>query len=484
MAWYREADYPNIPAYNRSFIVALSNLIQHLDAGEHTPDVLNNLLTSDDPYLDWLVLPEYVKTVTLKEVHDDDPQWPIQNDAIVKFRRTDFESGNELDHYCLVIDAKQMAIVDSLDGIIKHGASYGQVYSWATYTKTPPPKKDELTLAIEEKRAIIVGKGENIWDVAREINQKVAVLMEYNGIGDPRKVKEGYVINIPPTEYVEKRTVEYRMFDEPLTMKVIKPGGTQKYAFGNAKKWLDVHPVGRTHAENSVHVIAGEARVFLEDEEDDIEAAYYMERIDMGRYRDTGLVTFMTGFNHSHLAEESEIVETVNEPLEMIEHPVEPQEVPQPIVKDPAVIPVEEKEPESIIETPPPDTFRPSVELLEEDGSANTYMVNEDVYVNELSGKRAPKLLKRNQLISLTYRKEIRDLVYGLPGVPFDDFGLVFLVPLNKVTKEDDLFDATLTMAEKRLVGSPLSFDERAFALLSNFMSKSVKLRAYLNRKK
>jgi len=234
-----------------------------------------------------------------------------------------------------------------------------------------------------------------------------------------------------------------------------------------------------------------------------------MEGIDLGRYRDTGLVQFTTGFNHSHLAEVSDEVIVPEETRTKIDAALID-------IKDKtgSLSPIVEKPEESVDDFAPepevvefsPDVFvpqedidesndileqqvignlpndRPYVTPINEDHSPVNYTVNEEIYVHELSEKRKPKLLKQSQAIQLSYTIEVRDLTYGVPGIPYE-LGLTFLVPLNKVTADDDLFNADMSLREKTMVGSKLSPSEEVWTIFSRISAKGYRIKSWFTRK-
>jgi hypothetical protein len=65
--------------------------------------------------------------------------WPSSNNAIVKFHYRSVQSGQMIDHFCLVADHTQKKIIDSWDGLEKV-SPYGEPVSFAVYgDNTPQP---------------------------------------------------------------------------------------------------------------------------------------------------------------------------------------------------------------------------------------------------------------------------------------------------------------------------------------------------------
>lgn len=503
MSWFTEENSQQIPQDDRSLTVAFANLLQKLDVeSKYPPVALHNLLTQDDPGVDWWSIAEYIPEIEIKEVNPDLPSWPQTANAIVKFRRMDVASAGVVEHYALIADWRTRSIIDSLDGRIKTSSEYGDPTGWASYMVIDPDPELE---ALEAKTltesgnnkpdTYILQAGENLWDAARKLHLRVDDLVKFNSIDDPRGVKAGYKLHLPTFTHDDKHVVKYEILEKPVNMHVSNRGGTTKYSFGHARKWEDIIPTGRRHAENSNHTILAIAHVQLEEE--DTTAAYYMDSIDLGNYRITGRPQFTTGFNHSHLSE------GVVVPSLVIQHEAEPEpeaeeavELPKEDIKvaikeslkaiDGFVAPV--SVPEPVVSAPDPQPhpepfYKQTLTALKDDRGVIPFMAQEDVLVHEAEEKRPPRPLKKGQTVHIAFTFEKDGVLYGLADGPFQN-NLWFGIPMDKIASEEELFNFDIPLTEKVAYGTSLSLQERGVVVLSKILSQGIRARVWIANKK
>lgn len=98
--------------------------------------------------------------------------WPPNNDAIVKFVYKSARTGQEVTHFCLVVDHDAGTILDSWDGHIKQ-TPYGNPVAWATYEHhiaqivAPPPPVESPAFTIEGigEKTVQITKNTHLWDL-------------------------------------------------------------------------------------------------------------------------------------------------------------------------------------------------------------------------------------------------------------------------------------------------------------------------------
>lgn len=98
--------------------------------------------------------------------------WPPTNDAIVKFIYKSQRTGQQITHFCLVVDRNAGTILDSWDGHVKH-TPYGNPVAWATYVEhqpqvvAPPPAPEAPAFTVEgiPARTMQFKKNTHLWDL-------------------------------------------------------------------------------------------------------------------------------------------------------------------------------------------------------------------------------------------------------------------------------------------------------------------------------
>ena len=172
-------------------------------------------------------------------------------------------------------------------------------------TDTSQPFQDEeLDMAPErpgDRHKVV--HGETVFSIATAHKLSPTALMDHNEIKDPKLVTVGSWLYIPRRLVKERQPIEYRLLEDedgkptPRPMHVSREGGTTKLTFGNVKKWSDLKPDPKQYHEGQNVDIYAIAKVPVEDEV----AAYYMDKHDLGKYKETGRVAYTRGFNWQHL---------------------------------------------------------------------------------------------------------------------------------------------------------------------------------------
>lgn len=144
--------------------------------------------------------------------------------------------------------------------------------------------------------------GDKIWDVARMMNVDLNFFMEFNGIENPNELEPGIVVHFPVASGPKTKSIRYEVLPEAMPMHVNKPGGCKKWTFGNMKTWDDAESSG-FYPEHSNLFIVAIAHVPIEDKDNpDAEAAYYMDGLALGDYKETGRVRWNVGYMWIDLA--------------------------------------------------------------------------------------------------------------------------------------------------------------------------------------
>ena len=286
--------------------------------------------------------------------------------------------------------------------------------------------------------------------------------------------------------------IRYELLDSPVPMHVSKSGGARKFSFGFADKWSDIFATGRTHKENANLSIVAIAHVELKEEK--TTAAYYMDRVDLGNFKITGLPQFTTGFNHSHLSEghvvpsvvtapKMEVIEAIDQAEVAAAAMAEDHRAPKIEVKAVDVAVVPEKPADPLPQPMIPD-YRSTLIALNPDASPMKFMSEDNITVHEVERRRAAKPLRRGQFINISYTFEKDGTLYGLPsGTEKNEFW--YAIPMDSLTSEDKLFDfnAELSLSDRIALRKELTMQEQGVVLLSKFLSQGTRLRVWMKRK-
>lgn len=160
------------------FLTAFCNLLERF--GETIdPPTLNNYFIAHDSYLvdgpnrdnlGWGSVSAYDGNVVATQIGG--AGWPPHNEAIVKFIYKSARTGQQITHFCLVVDHNAGTILDSWDGHVKH-TPYGNPVAWATYEKhsaqiiTPPPPAETPAFSVEDvgAKTLQFKKNTHLWDL-------------------------------------------------------------------------------------------------------------------------------------------------------------------------------------------------------------------------------------------------------------------------------------------------------------------------------
>lgn len=473
MTWYSEQDNQELPIENRSLVIAFANLLQRYDY-EMPPTRVNNLLTIDDPTMDFWSLPRVCDGFQLAEFAEGE-SWPATNVAIVKQRRLDESQAGMVDHYSLVADQRAKSIIDSLDGKIKNANEYGQILSWASYTYDKPEDEEEEAQTDKDENIHVLAEGENLWDVSRSYNVPIAALIAENDIEDPVHLPVGTELYIPDTTPRKDNgpAIHYELFDLPRPMHVIRTGGAKKWSFGGVTKWADLYSTGRLYPYGMNVDIVAVAHVPIGSEK----AAYYLDSVSLGDYRTTGLPRYTSGFNWQHLGEGHVVGGTPPVPEATIEQVVADamQEEDRP-----DLIPEAEATDELIITTANhvpswKDTFK----YLNAEKKSETFMFNEPLVVNEVEGKLSPKSVGKFDEVRIIGTFEKEGVLYGRAAVRNFWYG----VPMDKLTNEDSLYNTDMDLPTRIAMRGQLSSKEKRLVILSKAVSRYTNMLGRLKHK-
>lgn len=487
MSWYATENFGDLDPDNVSLIVAFCNLAQRFDI-YLDPHEMNALLTQDDPVVDWWSAPEYIAAIDVGEISGS-PGWPTGSNAIVKFRRLDTKSAGMVDHYCLVADQRVHSIIDSLDGKIKSASIYGEPQAWGNYVM-PIKEEEELPAAEPEPEEKVpanmtyrvLSGGENIWDIARRLNIPGKELIAVNNITDS-DLPAGTLIRLPVElpEIDDKPIIEYELLARPVDMHISRLGGARKYAFGNVRKWKDVAPVGPTYAENANIKVYAIAHVPIE--EDGSIAAYFMDKLDLGDYRNTGRASLTAGFSHAHLTEGfierpvTAVTEQLQEQLDQTQIALEAaqNEADELAVPD-AELPHEHE-----------DSWKETIQPINPDDPDDVIMhiTKEELYVRDLSGRAPVKRLvaRGGYPIKYTFIKDGK--LYGMPP-SHDQTGFWRGIPMDMLETEDEAIGSyERSLVERVATNGKLSFEEKYWYVpLSRLISTYTRIQTIFGKTK
>ena len=348
-----------------------------------------------------------------------------------------------------------------------------------------PPAKDA-----DKERLYTLLEGETIWRVARRFGVSAEELAEHNNIekGDMFGVGQGDTLHLPlPQEFKNEPVIEYELLAIPKKMHVIKDNGTRKMAFGNAKTFDDISPTGPAYAVNTNVTVNAVAHVPLIENGERVTAAYFMDFLALGNYRETGQVAYNIGFNHSHL--EDGHVDIVKPKVGRPKAPeVEPTKIEQEIISDVAQMdetrvnkirrvlpPAPEASPvvEKLLDpTKYPNYYKTTLTPLNDEQEPVMYVANQNMYVKELDSHRPDRPLAKNQSVRIKYTVEKEGVLYGVPA-SHDQTGFFYGIPMDLITPEDEVFRTEYTLPERLELHGHLTLAERYLTVpLSKAMNR------------
>jgi hypothetical protein len=147
-------------------------------------------------------------------------------------------------------------------------------------------------------------KGDSLFDLAQDMHVTRERLMEYNEIEAQQELEPGIPIYYPVAgRDTSKREVVVEVLPEALPMHVQTPGGAKKWTFGNMKKWADAKGSGFFPQNTNLTIVATVKIPILDENDEEIEAGYYLDSLALGDYSTTGRIKWMVGYIWSDLAE-------------------------------------------------------------------------------------------------------------------------------------------------------------------------------------
>lgn len=424
--------------------------------------------------------------------------WPRTNQAIVKFEYQSLEEpyimvdgerrGNILYAYAFMADWTDKLIIDPDNGQVRESGYYGTPISWASYAPTKPAivSVSKKNKAPDDPRYFTVLEDTDIWRIARQVNQPAEDLVDHNDIEDPHHIPAKTVLRLPypPEQKKEVPVVKFELLDKPRKMHVVNEGGARKWSFGNAKKWADISPTGPNYAEDAnvdIHMIA---HVPLEDEEGEVVAAYMMDNLAVGDYRNTGKINFTIGFSHKHLADGH---------VELKKRPKAAPVVQEKLnTATPADIELALSEPEPDPATHP-NFWKTTQKPLNEQRIAKMFLCDPGkdengnpinaIMVKEMDGRRPDRMLARHQGVKI-FSTFVKDgVTYGRP-VGSVDSGYWFGIPMDKLIDEDELYNTHVDLPTRVAMHGNLSLQEKGVVILSKFLSVGTRIATAVKKTK
>lgn len=479
MSFYGQKNYADIQGINGRhriadigcFLTAFCNLEQRFGK-DIDPPSLNRLFIQRGVYIDvddgvrddlgWQSITAYDgQTVTGQINNNAGGSWPQTNNAIVKFSYKSPKTGAPSTHLVLVADWQKRLIVDSWDGVVRLPGYYGDPVAWAAYTHpepqvvvVPTPSAPQSTATIGT--VVVLKPGDTIAGIALRYHLQTADVLAHNGLtwDSARALPVGYQLRLPISQRAAPATVGYtvEVLPEPKHMHVSKPGGAEKWGFGNVKGWSDFVNNGHV-AENTNVTIVAIATVIVGNDT----AAYYMDQIALGDYKTTGKVANTIGFNWKDLTEGDA---PSAKPTPAPTPPTPPQPAPAP---PQAVIPPPTEQPPSTS----PNAYKTSYTALP---APTMYVALKTTIVREFDGRRPDKTIYKNQAVKLagTFIKD--GVLYGRPQGSVDG-GYWFGIPMDALISEDDLYNTEVTLPEKVAMKYALSYREQIIVILSRFLA-------------
>lgn len=471
MTWFNEQDHQDLPADDRSLVVAVSNLLQRYEF-DLPPHVVRNMLVEVNPQIDfWSPLTAFDEFSL--DAFAEGESWPSTNVAIVRQRRLDVATAGVVDHYSLVADQRAHSIIDSLDGKIKNASEYGAILSWASYIFTPSELTNTVLEPVNDNTTHILQQGENLWDIGRQYNVPVNSLIAENEIDDPRRVPVGTEIYIPERVHAkhDEKAIHYEILTPFRAMHVVRPNGAKKWSFGDVNKWEDLYSTGKLYPRNTNLVIVAVAHVPIGD----MTAAYYMDAVSFGDYELNGLVRYTTGFNWQHLAEGHK--ESVKTPS--------PEVAVEAVVADamaeedrPELLP--KPAPELVIRPARPLSYKDSFTFLNDTKTAEVYLFKESLVIKEMDGRLADRTVGKWDGVRIIGTFEKDGITYGRAAMANFWYG----IPMDKLELEDSLYNTDVDLVTRVVMRGRLSPSERRLAMLAKTVSNYRRVAELLQRHK
>lgn len=482
MAWYGQKNYNDLIGGKYSiaeigcFLVAFCNLLQKFGTNIDPPS-LNKVFAQRNIYLQigdgvpdglaWSSVTAYDGNVHV--TRQGGAGWPDTNNAIVKFAFTSRQTGQPTTHFCLVADPKAHTIIDSWDGVIRSPGYYGEPVAWAEYAATVPevvtPQVAPANVPVSDgEPAYILQKGDTIWAVSMKYPPLTAQeILDHNGLSwaAARDLPIGYRVLLPIAKPVPAATtgITYEALPEPKLIHISKPGGAEKWAFGNIKHWADFKSAEHV-AENTNVTIVGVAHVLFDNQV----VAYYMDALAWGNCSQTGVPTNTIGFNWSDVTEGPYT-------------PPAPEPVPAPAEPEPAPVVADIKP----AEKPPvvsPNAYKTTYQALPQ---PEVYLFKKTIMVHEFDSRKPDKQMVKNQGVVIGGTFIVDGQTYARPKSA-TDVGLWFGIPIDQLDPEKDVYNKQLSLQDKRIMGNTLSWIEKLTVVREIIAGALIKARSIVTK--
>ena len=427
-------------------------------------------------------------TVTVIEVGELGT-WPRTNNAIVKFEYQSVEEpyimvdgerrGNIVYLCCQMADWTDNLIVDPTDGEIKQSGHYGVPVAWVSYDVKKAGKSVSKKNKAPDPRDFTVLEDTDAWAIARRVKQPAEDLISHNDIEDPHHIPAGTVLHLPwpVSDKKEAPVIKFELLDKARRMHVIREGGTRKWAFGNAKTWDDISPTGPNYAENANVEILMIAHVPLEEKDENgnnVVAAYMMDSLAVGDYRNSGKIVSTIGFSHKHLADGHAETQKKAKPAPVAEPKLNTATVAdiELALSKPAPDPVKD-----------PNFYKTTQKVINEDRTAKTYLANDNMMVHEMDGRRPDRPLYKHQGVKIFSTFEKDGVLYGRP-LGSVDTGYWFGIPMDKLIDEEELYNTNVDLPTRVAMHGTLTVQERGVVALSRFISVGTRIATMVKKQK
>jgi hypothetical protein len=485
---YAQKNYPQIQGINGRypiskigcFVTAYCNLFADFGITVD-PLTLNNQLRDRGIFVDvddgirddlgWNSATRYDSTIVVGTIGVAG-QWPDTNQAIVKFHYQSISEpwitvhgkriANMISHFCKVADWRTHTIVDSWDGVVKPAGVYGAPVGYATFFRpaanpapaptpaaapTPPPPGYftvvkpipgySTSANAANRRASNSTVPPGSYAIFNEAHAMLNVTRKPGVRG--WWVNPGDNTASAPAPAPGPATI-YELLDAPRAMHVKKPGGAEKWSFGNVQKWADFSSSGH-YPENTNADIVAIAHVPVAG----VPAAYYMDALALGDYRSTGRVAFTIGFNWNDMGDGH-----YEPPKAIMTPPVAAQPAsPQPVAQQ------------------SPNLYKTSYAVL---NTPARYIARETATVHELDGRRPDRQLLANMAVVVAGTFTNGGVLYARPAGSAQS-GYWFGIPMTNLIAEDELYNTKLDLPTKAAINQ-LSAGERLTVWLSKVLSQ------------
>jgi hypothetical protein len=314
--------------------------------------------------------------------------------------------------------------------------------------------------------------GETLSGIAFTHGTTYQVLASMNGIENPNLIRPGQVLRLPgnATEKPIPDEAFYgiELLPQARQMHVSKPGGAEKWLFGNVKKWSDFQSAGHVDENTNVDIVAI-AHLPLPPNG----AAYFMDQAALGsEYEKTGRVATTVGFSWADMAD-GFVEPPKPEPILESQPTLEP--VPEKVA-DPVAPAVVAQDVTPVL----PDTTNAYKSSYTGYIEPTMYMAKRTLMVKEFDGRRPDRELYENQNIEIAgtfIRKEVvegkpdpQNVLYGRPKKAADA-GYWFGIPMDALQLEDDLYNMKLELPEKIALHKRLTSHEYVIMVLAKIQA-------------